>query len=273
MDNKIGKKLNAVWEELRKLPDLFTQLFERQKKLEDKLADNQKSFEQAVDKFAVIVADSNNGEKSVVGTVNIENLYEEIDKALKENASEPFSLDYKELEKLFDKNTPRESIKLENVQELAQELKKILPKSPDQLFIKDKKIEVFGKALVKIDGNAANNPLFVQLSDGKSPIDLKEIFNVKVAVNGGGGGSGTSFKDTTGKLVYVELTADGSIPVTVKNSLTPNVDFDYIDIQQTSATVETYVYKQGGVSGTTVQTITVTYTDSTKNDLDKVEYS
>lgn len=51
------------------------------------------------------------------------------------------------------------------------------------------------------------------------------------------------------------------------------VDFDYIDIQQTSATVETYVYKQGGVSGTTVQTITVTYTDSTKNDLDKVEYS
>ena len=55
--------------------------------------------------------------------------------------------------------------------------------------------------------------------------------------------------------------------------LIPNQDFDYIDIQQTSATVETYVYKQGGVSGTTVQTITVTYTDSTKNDLDKVEYA
>lgn len=190
MDNKIGKKLNAVWEELRKLPDLFTQLFERQKKLEDKLVDNQKAFEQAVDKFAVIVADSNNGEKTVVGTVNIENLYEEIDKALKENASEPFSLDYEELGKLFDKNTPRESIKLENVQELAQELKKILPKNPEKLFIGDKKIEVFGKALVKIDGNAANNPIFVQLSDGKSPIDLKEIFNVKVAVNGGGGGGG-----------------------------------------------------------------------------------
>jgi hypothetical protein len=102
----------------------------------------------------------------------------------------------------------------------------------------------------------------------------KLVFDDNItAGGGGGGGSGTSFKDTTGKLVYVELTADGSIPVTVKNSLTPNVDFDYIDIQQTSATVETYVYKQGGVSGTTVQTITVTYTDSTKNDLDKVEYS
>lgn len=76
-----------------------------------------------------------------------------------------------------------------------------------------------------------------------------------------------------GKATQVVLDSNGSIPVTVKNSLTPNVDFDYIDIQQTSATVETYVYKQGGVSGTTVQTITVTYTDSTKNDLDKVEYS
>ena len=51
------------------------------------------------------------------------------------------------------------------------------------------------------------------------------------------------------------------------------VDFDYIDIQQTSATVETYVYKQGGVSGTTVQTITVTYTAADKENLDKVEYA
>lgn len=59
----------------------------------------------------------------------------------------------------------------------------------------------------------------------------------------------------------------------IGSSLTPGTDFDYIDCQQTSATVETYVYKQGGVSGTTVQTITVTYVDSSKNDLDKVEYS
>ncbi|RTL05098.1 hypothetical protein EKK58_08825, partial [Candidatus Dependentiae bacterium] len=40
----------------------------------------------------------------------------------------------------------------------------------------------------------------------------------------------------------------------IGSSLTPGTDFDYIDCQQTSATVETYVYKQGGVSGTTVQT-------------------
>ena len=55
--------------------------------------------------------------------------------------------------------------------------------------------------------------------------------------------------------------------------LTPGTDFDYIDIQQTSSTVETYVYKQGGSGGSIVQTIVVTYTDSSKNDLDKVEYS
>lgn len=101
---------------------------------------------------------------------------------------------------------------------------------------------------------------------------LKEITEKKFG-GGGGGGNGSPYTDSTGTTKNVILTADGSIPVTVKNSLTPNVDFDYIDIQQTSATVETYVYKQGGVSGTTVQTITVTYTDSTKNDLDKVEYS
>lgn len=59
----------------------------------------------------------------------------------------------------------------------------------------------------------------------------------------------------------------------IGSSLTPGTDFDYIDCQQTSATVETYVYKQGGVSGTTVQTITVTYTAADKENLDKVEYA
>lgn len=53
----------------------------------------------------------------------------------------------------------------------------------------------------------------------------------------------------------------------IGSSLTPGTDFDYIDCQQTSATVETYVYKQGGVSGTTVQTITVTYTAADKENL------
>ncbi len=55
--------------------------------------------------------------------------------------------------------------------------------------------------------------------------------------------------------------------------LTPGSDYDYIDVQQTSSIVETYVYKLGGSGGTTVRTVTVTYTDSSKGDLDKIEYA
>ena len=90
------------------------------------------------------------------------------------------------------------------------------------------------------------------------------------ASSGGGGGIQQRLirKLDDGSAIAVVNPNGSSI-----GGLIPNQDFDYIDIQQTSATVETYVYKQGGVSGTTVQTITVTYTDSTKNDLDKVEYA
>lgn len=50
-------------------------------------------------------------------------------------------------------------------------------------------------------------------------------------------------------------------------------DYDYIDAQQTSATIDTYVYKLGGSSGTVVQTIVVTYTDASKANIDTVTYS
>lgn len=51
------------------------------------------------------------------------------------------------------------------------------------------------------------------------------------------------------------------------------VDYDFIDIQQTSSTVETYVFKLGGSGGSTVRTVTVTYTSSAKTDLDTVAYA
>jgi len=59
----------------------------------------------------------------------------------------------------------------------------------------------------------------------------------------------------------------------VSGDLVPNRDYDYIDIQQTSDTVETYVYKLGGSGGTTIRTVVVTYTDGTKANLDTVEFS
>ena len=55
--------------------------------------------------------------------------------------------------------------------------------------------------------------------------------------------------------------------------LVAGTDFDHIDGQQTSATVDTYVYKTGGSGGTTVQTVVVTYTNSAKTDVDTVAYS
>lgn len=83
--------------------------------------------------------------------------------------------------------------------------------------------------------------------------------------------------DYTGDNISAKKVAnynwDGSTWQRLTKPLTAGKDFDYIDIQQTSATVETYVYKLGGAVGTVVQTIVVTYTDATKADIDKVEYS
>ena len=53
----------------------------------------------------------------------------------------------------------------------------------------------------------------------------------------------------------------------------PISDYDYLDVQQTSSSVETYVFKTGGSGGSPVRTVVVTYTDSTKENLDTVTWS
>lgn len=47
-------------------------------------------------------------------------------------------------------------------------------------------------------------------------------------------------------------------------------DYDYIAVAYPTSTTETYTYKDGGSGGTTVATITLTYTDSNKTDLSSV---
>lgn len=64
---------------------------------------------------------------------------------------------------------------------------------------------------------------------------------------------------------------DGSLRVAA--GLTPGIDYDYLDVQQTSSTVDTFVFKSGGSGGTTVLTIVVTYTDSTKSDINYVSWA
>lgn len=66
---------------------------------------------------------------------------------------------------------------------------------------------------------------------------------------------------------------NGSAFVTGGLSLVAGIDYDYLDVQQTSSTVETYVFKTGGSGGTTVRTIVVNYTSSTKADVDNVSWA
>ena len=49
-----------------------------------------------------------------------------------------------------------------------------------------------------------------------------------------------------------------------------DVDYDYIAATYPLATTEVYTYKTGGATGTTVATITVVYTDATKDNISTI---
>lgn len=91
----------------------------------------------------------------------------------------------------------------------------------------------------------------------------------KVQVNVSAPGSSVQSGLTRNGNAIAVVNPDGSDV----NGLIAGQDFDYIDVQQTSSTVETYVYKSGGATGSIVQTIVVTYTSSAKTDINTVEYS
>lgn len=46
--------------------------------------------------------------------------------------------------------------------------------------------------------------------------------------------------------------------------------YDYVSMTISPATTETYVFKSGGASGTTVATVVIVYTDSTRADISTV---
>lgn len=56
-------------------------------------------------------------------------------------------------------------------------------------------------------------------------------------------------------------------------NLLEGVVFDYIGAAYPDTTTETYTYKNGGSGGTTVATITVIYTDTTKEFISSVTRS
>jgi hypothetical protein len=77
------------------------------------------------------------------------------------------------------------------------------------------------------------------------------------------------FKNSKGAAAQASLNSSGALIVANSSAQ----DFDYVDVQQTNATTETYVFKTGGSGGTVVRTIVVVYTSATKNDIDNVTWS
>lgn len=54
-------------------------------------------------------------------------------------------------------------------------------------------------------------------------------------------------------------------------SLLEGITFDYIAVTYPTSSSEVYTYKSGGSGGTTVATITVAYSDATKENITSVE--
>lgn len=65
-----------------------------------------------------------------------------------------------------------------------------------------------------------------------------------------------------GTVVAVSLSSGLSLP-----------EYDYLSVDYTNSTTETYTFKSGGSGGTTVSTIVVVYTDSTKENVSTVTKS
>jgi hypothetical protein len=66
-----------------------------------------------------------------------------------------------------------------------------------------------------------------------------------------------------------DITSSNPLPVQVPGFKIP--DYDYIAATYPTTTTEVYTYKSGGSGGTTVATITLTFSDASKEQLTSVE--
>jgi len=73
---------------------------------------------------------------------------------------------------------------------------------------------------------------------------------------------------TSAKRV-ADYTWNGSTPVRVPTPFLPYA-YDYVSVAYPDDTTEVYTFKQGGSGGTTVETVTITYVDNTKEQLSTV---
>ena len=73
------------------------------------------------------------------------------------------------------------------------------------------------------------------------------------------------------KEKFAKLTdGDWAVRVTTGNSLVSD-SYDYVAATYPTASSEVYTFKTGGSGGTTVATVTLTFTDATKSVLSTVE--
>jgi hypothetical protein len=59
--------------------------------------------------------------------------------------------------------------------------------------------------------------------------------------------------------------AEYQIRTIATSGLLAGVSYDYFSVAYPTTTQEVYTYKTGGAGGTTVATVTINYTDATKN--------
>lgn len=76
---------------------------------------------------------------------------------------------------------------------------------------------------------------------------------------------------STGEPIEVEADNDGKLLVSSSAGGTLVTEsFDYVSAAYPDAVTEVYTYKSGGSGGTTVATVTVVYTNSTKDAVSSV---
>jgi hypothetical protein len=85
----------------------------------------------------------------------------------------------------------------------------------------------------------------------------------------GGKYNATSPTLTTGQRGDLQLDVLGNLKTIQENNLI-QVEYDYVGVTYPTTTSEVYTHKTGGSGGTTVSTVTVVYTDTTKENISSV---
>lgn len=146
---------------------------------------------------------------------------------------------------------------------VIQAIEKTRPEKPDPIDFSN-----FEKAIIEIQQRVQEQPE----PDSQNVEDYKPfrrvvkvgnrlIFDDQPTPSRGGGGSSAGLTNT-------ELRAT-PVDVNLANQLVPE-NYDYIGVTTPSATSEVYAFKSGGSGGSTVATLTINYTDSSKETLSSV---